>query len=183
MTIEKLIKTIIRKERNFKGIAIVSIDELSDNKFRLLVENENKEITNGNSKYQIYRDCEFGKFIVVKVDSKKEQVIQMINDIIDCAIGHYWCQWDLRLSMNPKEWKAGLRGVIYNCHGNVIEYIYYEDFKKLYSGFKNNLDGASEKVLDFIIEYLKNENLPYDFHNLDNEKYTIVDIENKLKKE
>lgn len=183
MTIEKLIKIIIQKECDFKGITIASIAELSNNELKLFIDNENREIIIDDSKYHIYRDCEFGKFIVEKDDTKREQVVRMINDIIDCVIGTYWYHWDLRISMNPKEWKFGKKGTIYNRYGHIIEYVSYEDFKTLYSSFKYDLENASEKALDFIIEYLRNEKLPYDFHNLDNKKYTIEEIENKVKQE
>ena len=111
---------------------------------------------------------------------KVEKVDELIENIINNAIEGYLTSWDINNSMSIDDWKLGSKGTIYGYDGSIIKYISYDDFKSLYSGFKYDLDKASDEVLNFIINYLNEEKKHINYNDLNREGYSIDEIEDVL---
>ncbi len=129
-----------------------------------------------------------------KMINKINKIERLIEEIIQNAINEYESQFDENNGMSVQDWENGYSNTIISLDGTILEYIPYNNFKSLYSNFKYDIEEydlkkdkviykVNEKVLDKIIEYLKEEiNYTY-FYDLDRENYSLDEFKEMVENE
>ena len=116
-----------------------------------------------------------------KMKDKIEIINNMIERIINKAIENYTSQFDENnIGLSVEDWKSGYKNDIRGLDGSIIKYISPNDFKNLYSNFKYDLNKATNEQLDFIINYLKEEEKYSDYNSLDRENYDLDEIQDEI---